>query len=376
MNIINYTKKLLHIFDKSFISIIPLILLFLLSTMIDIIGIALIAPYISFLINPESTVFFTNIFNHLKMSNSNFDDIVIYSSLLLIAIFFLKFIFALGVRFAIARFALKCRFNLQIKLLNSYQFMKYSNFINRGSSEFIKNVRELSGDCITTLDSSLKIASEIIVFTAVILYLFWIEPFVVISLLFLILIIVSIHNFTLKPKTIKYGENKVKALDYIYQAVDEGLKGFKEVKILNKERYFKNILKKGADKVYESELKSSLILYYPRYLYEFIIVIFILSFVLLKINQGNSIADIIPIVGAFAVAGVRVIPSVLHWGLIMIYLFHIDVIFNDLVSIKKDRDTEKINPSHTLDINEINLKNIKFKYKNASNNVFKILILM
>ena len=143
MNIINYTKKLLHIFDKSFISIIPLILLFLLSTMIDIIGIALIAPYISFLINPESTVFFTNIFNHLKMSNSNFDDIVIYSSLLLIAIFFLKFIFALGVRFAIARFALKCRFNLQIKLLNSYQFMKYSNFINRGSSEFIKNVREL-----------------------------------------------------------------------------------------------------------------------------------------------------------------------------------------------------------------------------------------
>ena len=123
--------------------------------------------------------------------------------------------------------------------------MSYSNFSGWGSSEFIKNVRELSGDCVTTLDASLRIASEIIVFAAVILYLFWIQPFVVLTLLGLILIIVALHNYILKPKTIRYGRNRTEALDYIYQAVDEGLRGFKEVKILNKEITLKNIKERG-----------------------------------------------------------------------------------------------------------------------------------
>ena len=54
----------------------------------------------------------------------------------------------------------------------------------------------------------------------------------------IIFIVTLIHNFILKPKTIIYGKNRTEALNYIYQAVDEGLKGFKS-KILGK-NYFKN----------------------------------------------------------------------------------------------------------------------------------------
>ena len=56
----------------------------------------------------------------------------------------------------------------------------------------------------------------------------------------IIFIVTLIHNFILKPKTIIYGKNRTEALNYIYQAVDEGLKGFKEVKNSVK----KTILKK------------------------------------------------------------------------------------------------------------------------------------
>ena len=73
-----------------------------------------------------------------------------------------------------------------------------------GSSDFIKNVRELSGDCISTLDASLRILSETIVFIAIVSYLFWIQPMVVLSLLSIIILIILIHNYTLKPKTIIY----------------------------------------------------------------------------------------------------------------------------------------------------------------------------
>jgi ABC-type multidrug transport system fused ATPase/permease subunit len=222
----------------------------------------------------------------------------------------------------------------------------------------------------------LRIISELIVFTAVIIYLFLTQPFVVLSLLCLILIFVSIHNYTLKPKTIQYGKNKIEALNYIYQAVDEGLKGFKEIKILNKENYFKKMQKIGLDKVYENELKSELILFYPRYLYELVIVVFIISFVSYKINIGFVSADIIPLVGTFAVASLRMIPSisVVSSGLIMVQLtyFAIDIIFKDILSLNNNKNSSfnSNNDNFNEKINSIELKNIKFRYPNSSDYIF------
>ena len=70
--------------------------------------------------------------------------------------------------------------------------------------------------------------SEALVLFFVIFYLFLIQPIFVSTLMIIIFIVTLIHNFILKPKTIIYGKNRTEALNYIYQAVDEGLKGFKK----------------------------------------------------------------------------------------------------------------------------------------------------
>ena len=56
-------------------------------------------------------------------------------------------------------------------------------------------------------------------------------------------------------------KTELKPASFIYQAVDEGLKGFKEIKILNKENYFNKMLKIGLNKVFDNELKSELIIF-------------------------------------------------------------------------------------------------------------------
>ena len=162
----------------------PLIL-FLLSTFLDLLSIALVAPFISLIIEPENVFFGKNFINYFY-EKSNFNNILIFLSLILILIFFLKFFFAMGVRFEIKKFSLKCRKLLQSKLLTTYQAMDYSDYNLRGSSEFIKNVRELSGDCVTTLESSLRIMSEALVLFFVIFYLFLIQPIFVSTLMIII----------------------------------------------------------------------------------------------------------------------------------------------------------------------------------------------
>ena len=53
-NVFTNISKLLVIFDKRIISLVPLILLFLLSNFLDLLSIALVAPFISLIIEPEN----------------------------------------------------------------------------------------------------------------------------------------------------------------------------------------------------------------------------------------------------------------------------------------------------------------------------------
>ena len=371
----SYLKKLLLIFDKNLITIFPLIILFLISTLIELLSIALIAPYISFLLEPSNKIFLQN-FLDVNLDIYTFNQIIIFLSGLLLLIFIVKFFLALLVRFAIKRFSLKRRRELQIRLLKSYQSMSYASFITRGSSDFIKNVRELSGDCITTLDGSLRILSEAIVFIAIVSYLFWIQPMVVLSLLSIIILIILIHNYTLKPKTIIYGKNRTEALSYIYQAVDEGLKGFKEVKILGKENYFRQTQKIGLDKIYINELKSELILFYPRYLYELVIVIFIISYVTIKLNYGMQSIEMIPLIGTFSIASLRIIPSISIISSCLIGIqysyFAIDIIYKDIISLinNKKNSVKSVTGLLNNQFKSIELRDVKFKYPNTDDYIF------
>ena len=51
-------KKLLFIIDKKFIDLIPYIILFLISAIVDVVGLGLIAPIINLIVNPESELTF------------------------------------------------------------------------------------------------------------------------------------------------------------------------------------------------------------------------------------------------------------------------------------------------------------------------------
>jgi ABC-type bacteriocin/lantibiotic exporter with double-glycine peptidase domain len=382
VSFIDNLNKLFKIFDIGIVAILPLIALFIFSGIIDLVGISLIAPYISLLIEGEANFFFQKfeIFSFLNPSNQ--EKLITFLSYGLLIIFVFKFIFSLLIRFLILKFSFNCRRKLQMKLLKSYQNMEYNNYNLKGSSEFIKNVRELSGDCTSCLDSGLRVLSELIVLISILIYLILINPTTVVVLITILMLVMLLHNYILKPKTIKYGEEKIKALDFIYQAVNEGLSGFKEVKILNKEKYFQKILEKGTRGVFINDLKSSIILFYPRYLFEVLIVAFIISYVILSINSGVVGTNLLPIIGIFAVASVRVIPSIsiIANGLIMVNYtyFAIKVIFDDLFSFEK----EKINNLISTQDNEkkvvksIELKNIKFSYKKTKENIFENLNLI
>ena len=371
-------RRLLFIIEKKFIVFIPLLSLFLFSSFLDLLSLGIIAPYIQFVMDPEM-LFDSGIADYLPFTIHDYEakEIFIYFSIFIIVVFVFKSFFSILIRMLIRKFELKNLENLQVRLITAYQNMNYSDFIGRNSSDYIRNIRELSGDCMNSLGSGLRVVSEAIVLIAITIYLLTINPLALVSLASIVFISMFFYNTFLKPKTIRYGENKVEATKLIYQGVDESIKGFKEIRILKKQNFFVNLVRKGAKEIFQNDLKTSLILYSPRYFLELIVVVFIIVFFTVYSLLENDTNNIFPLMGVFAVAGLRVIPSasIISNGLLMINYtnFAINILYLDLKKYKKkEKDNNEIKSKNTQeDFNSIKLEKISFKYPNSNQFIFK-----
>jgi len=366
-------KKILFITQKKNADLLPLLILFLFTSFIEFIGLGLIAPYISAISNPQNFQEI-KIFSFLiKEENSqSYNNFLIILSLILIFIFFIKTVLSMFVRWAITKFAFQQFLSLQIRLTSAYQQMSYMEFISRNTSEYIRNVKELTGSCVAAIENYLRLVSELIIIFVIIVYLCFVNIKVIICLLGILAFITFIYEFWLKPKNISYGKKKVNSSELIYKGVDAGLKGFKEIRILSKESFFLDIVRKGAKGVYINELKSSIIRNSPRYIFEFAIICFLLSFLALSVFFNQNIENTIPILGVFCVAAIRLLPgaaSVVNSFTVINYSsYSINKLYNDLQKFNK-KIKKKISVSikgSNTEFKLIEMKNITFKYPNTN----------
>ena len=153
--------------------------------------------------------------------------------------------------------------------------------------------------------------------------------------------------------------------------MDESFKGFKEIKILGKLNFFKEFLRRGVDLVFKNDFKSSVIISSPRYFLELVIVIFIVLFLSTQIFFGANENDILPIIGVFAVAGLRIMPStsiILNSILMIGYSQEsLKIIYDDLKKLKIDHSNKNKNFSKISSFQNIEFKNVNFSYPNAKN---------
>ena len=67
--------------------------------------------------------------------------------------------------------------------MSAYQKMNYEDFLKRNASEYTRNVKELTSESTASIENFLRLVSEVIIFTAIILYLCFIN-FKIILILF------------------------------------------------------------------------------------------------------------------------------------------------------------------------------------------------
>ena len=368
----NFIKLLFLIgISKSYVAF--LIFLMLVSSFLDILSLGLIVPYISaiFEINHMITNFY-----FLDLKNYNPDQIILYLTIILIALFFLKTLLSIFTRWLISLFAYRQYAKLQTKLMSAYQRMNYQDYIQRSSSEYIRNIRELCGECMTNIDANLRVLSEFIIFLSIIIFLAVVNFEILLFIILATLPIFLVYEKILKPINIKLGKLKIASLKQIYKSIDAGIKGLKEVRVLTKQNFFLEKISYFANEVYKTQRTSVLISDSPRYVFEFFIVSFSLCVFFYLTTKSSDFKMYLPSLGIFLLATLRLLPTLAsitsNLSRIGYGQFAVEKVYEDLEKYSNYSENY-FNNKEIQDNNfkSLELKSVSFTYKNSNQEVFR-----
>ena len=365
-------KKLISILGIKDSYIFYLILIFLISSTIDLLSLSLIAPLITAFINPED-LYNYKYFDYFK--KYKIESAVYFLGFFILFVFLFKTIISIFIRWLIRRFALKINRKMYFLLMQSYQNMQYEEFISRNTSEYIRNIRELPENSSSSIEMGLKVISEAIILMVIIIFLATISIKSLILLFTTIFLVFLFYQVFLKPINLRYGEKRIKASEHLYKYIVSCIKGFKEVKVISKEKFFLDQMDFFNKKIYKAQLNSSLITDSPRYIFEFFILLCAVIIILSITLSSEDFSLYLPSIGIFLFGGLRVLPgiSALVTSLNIVYnnRYAVDIAYRDLKKYLSSKN--KKNDYKNSKFNEF--KSIKFsgcffKYKNNSKDVF------
>ena len=352
--------------------LILLVFLMLFSGVLDLLSLGLIAPYISTIFDIKQTqkyIFFLNLTNFER------NELILYFTIFLIFLFFIKTFLSILTRWLIALFAHKYFAILQVKLMDAYQNMNYQDYILRSSSEYIRNIRELCGECLDNIDSTLRVLSEFIIFLVIIIFLTVTNYKIVFLVLLTTLPIFLVYEKLLKPINSILGKIKNDSTKQMYKNIDTGIKGLKEIKVLTKQSFFLKRLSYFAERIYQTQKKSILISDSPRYVFEFFMISLALITILIVYKSVEDPSIFLPTLGVFMFAGLRLLPTIASITSNLSRIEYgqnaVKIVYEDL---KKYSNKSKFNSNKIYNklesFEHLVIKDVNFTYKNSNLEVF------
>ena len=371
--------KIFFLLNKDILYLPVLIIFFLLSSLLDILGIGLVAPYVSIIIDPELVInndlfqrLYIIFFNEINSKES----IIINLGIMLFIVFGLKTLIAIIINYLILYFCFNQGYKLKASLMHRYQNMNFLSFLNHNSSYFVNNVQVVVEKySIGILQSFFRIISESIVVVAILIFL----SFQSIKIVIISIVIFGcsglFYDFFLKNKVAKYGKETNELQRKIFKNIQEGLEGFKEIRLLGKENFFLENIKFNAKRFAKINSYASNIGLMPRYLIEFLLVTLVVTIVFLSIYSGEDLVSIIPILTMFAVASIRIIPSLNKIFSSVSYIRYgtnfINLLYDDFNNFNEEKYSyNKIFNSNEKKFNNLYIENCSFGY-DASNTIIE-----
>ena len=364
-----YLIEILYLVGESRSKLPALILLFLFSSILDLLGLGLIAPYVSLIMNFENQNidWIGNKIIALGLPMEQ-EFILIWMGVLLITVFLFKALTALYINHTIIVFSNMQEVRLKSYLMQTYQHLPYTEYIKRNSAEYVNAIIGHTISFRGALEMGLKTLSDGIIAIAI-FSLLALTNGIALSLLVIILgVLVFGYDRVFRSRIKEYGRQSHHYATRLVQGVNEGIEGFKEIRILGREKYFYDLIKHNAERWTQNQGKTNIISSSPRYFLEFVLITFIVMLVITAYLFGNNLKALVPTIGFIGMAALRLLPVIHGLSNSLVHLRHnrfaVGWLYSDLIKLKESPKSvwESSTKSTNGEFHELVLDGIQYFY--------------
>lgn len=384
----SFISKFLFIIGNRKQKLFYLLLLFLLISVIDAIGIGLIYPFIKLATEPsliDKNTVTAFLVNQLNLSPSYY--LIPILGVAIAVIFIVQSISYLYAQKYISDFIYEQKRVLTLDLMKAYLYAPYTFHLKKNTATITNNVLvEVSTFCGSFLTALLRGITNFIILLVLVLLL------AKTNLLFLVLIAITIFPTTLITSYIS--TSKVKTLgrqisqtnDELIRLINHSLGGLKDTKITGSEPFFIQSINQQAKESSRLSALFEILLAIPPVVIKNSLIIFVVLFISwASLGSSQNMASVGGIMAVFGIASIRLIPAVnsLVQAIAQVrnFSYVIDKIYLDLKEIENEKEdidifiansqiknleTEKSSYSVMPFGQKLSLQNIIYQYPDVS----------
>ena len=283
----------------------------LVTNFLDVIGIGLFFPALSFLISKKTNVNYID--NLISKFNLSDNEIVAWILSTIFVVFLLKNLLIIFMNIFQTRFSSELGYDLSRDLFNKYLSLPIRFHTSHNSSKLLRNTTdEIFNFLKFILSSILLIFSDltlVCIFTMLLIFVSPINTFLVLVIFSSIALLIY---YLSKDKIRSYGDKRLEIAENILKFLREGFSSIREIKIYNLKKFFTKRYREEGQKTVSLSIFINLMASLPKVIFELFAVVLFVLLVLYTSSVQKDFNQIIPTLSLLVLSIYRIAPSVIR----------------------------------------------------------------
>lgn len=348
-----------------------LFLAIIFTSLLDVLGIASIFPFISILSNPE-LIKTNNLLAYLYQIAGALGVTSIENFIFILGMLtFLILITSLTVRaitlYVQVNFALMLEYSIGKRLVENYLHQPYAWFLNKNSSELRKNIlSEVNLITYNTLLPIINIFSQSVLVVTLLILIIFIDPLLAFSAGLILVLLYLIIFLSVKNFLSRIGLENSKTDLQRFSSLSNAFGSVKEMKVLGLEKFYISLFAEPAKSFANKQILLQVTSQLPRFFLEGIAFGGMIIIILILLVRYENFANTLPALALYAFAGYRLIPALQQiYNAITQLRFSgtsLNIVHGDLTNLKSFKKKKDSKPMSI--IKSIMLKDVCYSYPN------------
>ncbi|MFC1719521.1 ABC transporter ATP-binding protein [Pseudomonadota bacterium] len=379
-----FAQKFFVILGGDLRGFIFLFALFIASAMLEMLGLAMFAPFIASIAAPDiltSQPRVKEIADAIGISEHK--DLVLVMGAAMIALFMIRSASTYWIEQKRLRYAFSKQTQLRVRLMNAYLNLPYAQHLQTNSASLINSIIGHTGAFIgSVLGPVLAIGAAALRILAIVIVLA-ITNFNAMVIVMLVMggTIYGVDR-VLKRRLRELGERASLANTGLIKAVRQGIGGLKEVRVLGCEQEFLDRVQDASLAIQQTSSQSGAMNHLPRLVIEPLMVVFVVALTWVTIAVGSQAESVFVTLGIFGLAALRLMPAVTQVSNSLVSLrgsqFAVEQMYADL-KLADTIDRATLVPAQESDqalakaedFSSVEFNNVTFRYEGAATTALK-----